>query len=111
MKNIEDVNDEDLMEIWTAIGGTPHLFEYSKDELKKVLLTGSCEDQEGNPIGLALDFYTMAAIVDVLRERGFNSLTEGGIICPFCGDSNFDNPGLKHHLNNYCEVYNKTEII
>lgn len=27
------------------------------------------------------------------------------IICPFCGDTDFDKIGLKHHLENYCEHY------
>lgn len=27
------------------------------------------------------------------------------IICPFCGDDDFDKVGLKLHLENYCEIY------
>lgn len=64
-REIEELNDEDLMELWAVIGGTPHLFEYGKDELKELLITGDCEHE------IMLDFYTMAAIVDKLRERGF----------------------------------------
>ena len=33
------------------------------------------------------------------------------IVCSFCGDDGFDQPGLKHHLNNYCKVYPKIESI
>lgn len=74
MKQIEDLTDEDLMEVWPAIGGAPHLFEYGKDELRKVLIDGSCEDENGDPIGIQLDFYTMTAITDVLRSRGFTTM-------------------------------------
>jgi len=30
------------------------------------------------------------------------------IICPFCGEEDFDLRGLKHHLENYCTVYDAT---
>lgn len=70
-KEIEQLSEEDLIELWTVIGGTPHLFEYGKDELKQVLMNGECSNEDGEPIGLQLDYYTMAAIVDKLRERGF----------------------------------------
>lgn len=71
MKQIEELTDDDLMVIWPAIGGTPHLFEFGKDELRKVLIDGQCADEDDNPIGLQLDYYTMAAIVGILQERGF----------------------------------------
>jgi len=32
---------------------------------------------------------------------------DGGIKCPFCGQADFDQMGLKYHLNNYCEAYQK----
>lgn len=70
-KEIEQLTEEDLIELWGVIGGTPHLFEYGKDELKKVLIDGECADEDGQAIGLSLGYYTMAAIVDKLRERGF----------------------------------------
>lgn len=28
-----------------------------------------------------------------------------GVICPFCGEDDFDLIGLKHHLNTYCTIY------
>lgn len=31
------------------------------------------------------------------------------ITCPFCGESEFDKQGLKYHLHNYCEEYQKVE--
>lgn len=71
VKEIEQLTDEDLGVLWPAIGGTPHLFEYGKDELKKVLIDGECEGEDGEPIGLKLDYYTMAAIVGILQKRGF----------------------------------------
>lgn len=33
------------------------------------------------------------------------------LICPFCCEDNFDKPGLKHHLKNWCEVFLRTENI
>lgn len=81
-KQIEEITDEDLAVIWGRIGGTPHLFEYGKDELRHVLITGECvmEGEIGgkpyeNPITLQLDYYTMAAITDTLRARGFETIT------------------------------------
>lgn len=73
-KEIEQITDEDLSAIWPVIGGTPHLFDFGKDELKTVLITGfGPESDSPEPIGLQLDFYTMAAIVDILRNRGFET--------------------------------------
>lgn len=79
-KMIEEITDADLQAIWPAIGGAPHLFETGKDELRQVLVSGDCgiEYEIGKkikvePIGLQLDFYTMAAIVDILRHRGFET--------------------------------------
>lgn len=81
MKEITELTDDDLQALWPAIGGVSHLFEYGKDELKQVLTTGECgiESDFGGeytvePIGLQLDYYTMAAIVDILRARGFETL-------------------------------------
>jgi len=31
--------------------------------------------------------------------------------CPFCEEDSFDLIGLKHHLLNYCEVFDNTENI
>lgn len=33
------------------------------------------------------------------------------INCPFCGETNFDEIGLKHHLSNYCEKYSQIQNI
>ena len=30
------------------------------------------------------------------------------LVCPFCKGVDFDLVGLKHHLENYCEVYQST---
>lgn len=72
-KKIEQITDEDLMEIWPAIGGAPHLFEYGKEELRSVLVTGHGPEDNPEPIAIELDFYSMAAIVDTLRSRGFQT--------------------------------------
>lgn len=41
-----------------------------------------------------------------------------GVVCPFCGEDDFDFPGLKWHLtgvsilgNNNCEAYQNTEEV
>lgn len=65
-KPIEELTEDDLIELWNVIGGTPHLFEFGKDNLKELLTTGFSEDH-----GLFLDYYTMAAIVHALEQRGF----------------------------------------
>lgn len=79
-KQIEELTDEDLMALWSAIGGTPHLFEYGKDELRHILTTGECEmeyefggETKSAAIALQLDYYTMAAIVKTLQARGFET--------------------------------------
>jgi len=33
------------------------------------------------------------------------------IVCPFCGQDDFDQIGLKHHLSNHCEVYQNVEEV
>jgi hypothetical protein len=34
---------------------------------------------------------------------------EKTIVCPFCGEADFDKIGLKGHLVSDCEEYSKTE--
>lgn len=68
-KQIEEITDDDLAVIWARIGGALHLFEHGKDDLKNVLISGDCSES-----GLQLDYYTMAAIVDTLRVRGFGTV-------------------------------------
>jgi hypothetical protein len=34
-----------------------------------------------------------------------------GIACPFCGESDFDLIGLKHHLLNYCERFERVQAL
>ncbi|HUS49418.1 MAG TPA: hypothetical protein VMZ91_04600 [Candidatus Paceibacterota bacterium] len=33
------------------------------------------------------------------------------ITCPFCGEDDFDTIGLKHHLNAYCDNYQKIQAL
>jgi len=33
------------------------------------------------------------------------------IICPFCGDDDFDKIGLKNHLIKHCEIYPEIETL
>ena len=70
-KEIEQLTEDDLAALWPMIGGTPHLFEYGKDELKKFLIDGEHVDENDEPISISCNYYTMAAIVDTLRDRGF----------------------------------------
>ncbi len=45
------------------------------------------------------------AVVQVILDR-----LESG--CPFCGEGDFDKPGLKSHFEHGdCEEYNNTEVI
>lgn len=54
------------------------------------------------------------AIVELLHSLGYRKLPKdkpplSGIVCPFCGQEDFDLLGLKYHLSNYCNVYQNTE--
>ena len=33
------------------------------------------------------------------------------IVCPFCGEDDFDLIGLKHHLNVHCDNYQKIQAL
>lgn len=65
--NETTLNDEILEELWVVIGGTPHLYEFGKDALKEALLKGYWDDT-----GIQMDFYTMAAVINKLREMDFD---------------------------------------
>ena len=46
----------------------------------------------------------MPTQTDNMRE--FDKLDEtGDIICPFCGEEDFDRIGLKQHLAQWCEPF------
>lgn len=34
---------------------------------------------------------------------------ESEAVCPFCGEPGFDLIGLKHHLFQWCQVFDQTE--
>jgi len=51
---------------------------------------------------------TAAEILSLKWPDGSPMLVVGKtktIVCPFCGDDDFDEPGLKYHLLRYCKVY------
>jgi ribosomal protein L37AE/L43A len=48
-----------------------------------------------------------SVIADSIAER---EAEKQDIVCPFCGDDDFDKIGLKIHLLNYCEAYQNTPI-
>ena len=33
------------------------------------------------------------------------------LVCPFCGDDDFDLIGLKHHYLHHCDEYNETKLV
>ena len=43
------------------------------------------------------------------RRQALQESINEDIICPFCGEKDFDLIGLKYHLKWYCEVYSNTE--
>jgi hypothetical protein len=43
------------------------------------------------------------------RKKELDALDENGVlICPFCGEDEFDYIGLKGHLERWCEEYKNT---
>ena len=44
---------------------------------------------------------------ETFEEIGFEFQPE--IVCPFCGEPGFDKPGLKYHLEEYCEGWRKVK--
>jgi hypothetical protein len=36
--------------------------------------------------------------------------SKDGLVCPFCAEDDFDRPGLKQHLERYCEEYKKVRL-
>lgn len=63
-KKIEDITNNELLDLFCLIGGTPHLVDQGTEELRGLLI-------DGDPGGLFLDAHTMAAIVDRLRDLGY----------------------------------------
>lgn len=52
---------------------------------------------------------TQAAKIEKLESREKELVSQNGVTCPFCGESDFDATGLKSHLNHGdCEFYNAT---
>ena len=47
-------------------------------------------------------YHTKAKLAQVDRQN---------IVCPFCSEDGFDKPGLKDHLNVYCEIYQNVEVL
>jgi hypothetical protein len=63
---VKDITDEHLEALWPVIGGTPHLFEHGKDELKQGLIEGYWDES-----GIKMDWWTMKCVLDKLRELGY----------------------------------------
>lgn len=64
---IENITQEHFLELWSVIGGAPHLYEYGKEDLKKGLLEGDWDDS-----GLQMDYLTMAKVLQKCRELGYD---------------------------------------
>lgn len=62
-----DITEEEMQEIWVVIGGTPHLYEWGKDDLKKGLEVGDWGES-----GIQMDYYTMSCMINYLRSRGID---------------------------------------
>ena len=45
------------------------------------------------------------------RSESVKSEVVKYIVCPFCGEDDFDLIGLKHHLNVYCDNYQKIQAL
>lgn len=64
MQEITEITENELLEIWSLIGGEPHLVDVGLPDLKTLLV-------DGDNNGIQMDFHTMACVVDVLRARGY----------------------------------------
>lgn len=75
LRPFESLTEDEWIEIWSRIGGAPHLYEYGIDELKQVL-NGEIPDQ----CGLQLDYFTLAQLFNYLRsiEIDCDGLIEAG---------------------------------
>lgn len=65
-KQIEQITDTELLEIWSLIGGTPHDYKPGMQVLKEGLITGHFKR-------LKIDYYSLAAMVDCLRAKGYEA--------------------------------------
>jgi hypothetical protein len=65
-KQIEQITDTELLEIWSLIGGTPHDYQPGMQVLKEGLITGDFKR-------LKIDYYSLAAMVDCLRAKGYEA--------------------------------------
>lgn len=54
----------------------------------------------------AMEDYTK----EVVKNLSSNLSVMGMLVCPYCGDSDFDKEGLKYHLQNYCDEYRQTNF-
>jgi 4-hydroxy-3-methylbut-2-en-1-yl diphosphate synthase IspG/GcpE len=49
--------------------------------------------------------YTHEEMVKLCDEARLQVVHQDGVACPFCGDTDFDLRGLKHHITHHCEKY------
>lgn len=54
------------------------------------------------------DQFETKAGYDAVNKYEKMRMSGSDIVCPFCGETDFDLVGLKHHLENYCEGYKNT---
>ena len=58
-------------------------------------------DLKWHAMNVYLDASEMAQAIELMSNKDTN--------CPFCGETDFDLIGLKHHLNTYCSAYQETQ--
>lgn len=76
LRPLADIKEEEMQELWGIIGGTPHLYEFGKDDLLKGLNDGDWEES-----GIQMDYYTMSCLINYLRKIGIDcdDLIESGV--------------------------------
>lgn len=66
-KSLGEITEDDAVEIWASIGGTPHLFDI--DIVKNWLISGEVD-------GFYLDAFTMRQAIKKIEELGYDICLE-----------------------------------
>ena len=84
-------------------------------EIEEFIKKHKSQDEyyEGDQFGWYMYDDNVMALIEVVKNLnkpiviGRSEL----LVCPFCNADEFDKVGLKHHLENYCEVYGQTNSL
>lgn len=100
---------ESFLDVWHFLGGLMNIDEWDDAELPEdkcemviKTLEGKHTASQGDWIikGVKGEFYPCKPDI-------FKLTYTDGLVCPFCGEEDFDLSGLKgHFLAGYCDVYN-----